>query len=457
MCVRNTFSIAKGCFGMKIERDIISQLAEWKDASIHKPVLIKGARQIGKTWVMHEFGRRCFKHVAEFNFDRVDELHSIFAGNKDINRIIKELSAISDVPIIPGETLIIFDEIQESEHALNCLKYFCEDAPEYHVVAAGSLLGVAVRKKSMTVPVGKVRIMRMYPMSFSEYLRAADLSIWEKISQISRIAELPELIFNKLMVEYRRYMVCGGMPEAALAMINNEGKGAVDNALQDILDMYELDFSKYASPIEVTRINAIWRSLPSQLSKENRKFVYNVVRSGARARDYEDALIWLEEAGLIYKVQDVSKPGIPLSAYCETNAFKVYASDCGLLRRMARIPAEAFVSDVSGFTEFKGAMAENAVLLSLIKQFDTQPYYWTSGNMAEVDFVVQMETEVVPIEVKSERNTKSKSLSVYNDKYKPNIRIRYSANNLKFSDGMLCCPLPMADFTHWLMNLANKL
>ena len=299
--------------------------------------------------------------------------------------------------------------------------------------------------------------MRMYPMSFSEYLRAADLSIWEKISQISRIAELPELIFNKLMLEYRRYMVCGGMPEAALAMINNEGKGAVDNALQDILDMYELDFSKYASPIEVTRINAIWRSLPSQLSKENRKFVYNVVRSGARARDYEDALIWLEEAGLIYKVQDVSKPGIPLSAYCETNAFKVYASDCGLLRRMARIPAEAFVSDVSGFTEFKGAMAENAVLLSLIKQFDTQPYYWTSGNMAEVDFVVQMETEVVPIEVKAERNTKSKSLSVYNDKYKPNIRIRYSANNLKFSDGMLCCPLPMADFTHWLMNLANKL
>ncbi len=174
---------------MKIERDIISQLAEWKDASIHKPVLIKGARQIGKTWVMHEFGRRCFKHVAEFNFDRVDELHSIFAGNKDINRIIKELSAISDVPIIPGETLIIFDEIQESEHALNCLKYFFEDAPEYHVVAAGSLLGVAVRKKSMAVPVGKVRIMRMYPMSFSEYLRAADLSIWEKISQISRIAE----------------------------------------------------------------------------------------------------------------------------------------------------------------------------------------------------------------------------------------------------------------------------
>lgn len=367
---------------MRISRDIISTFKEWKDAPMRKPILLQGARQIGKTWAMETFGKESFEYCAKFDFDRQEELKSVFQNTKMPERIIKELALFCDVPIIAGKTLIIFDEIQECEEALNCLKYFCEDAPEYHIMAAGSLLGVAVKKRRMTVPVGKVRVVRMYPLSFKEFLRASDIHTYEYIEQLTAIEKLPEIILNKLKLEYRRYLVCGGMPDAACAMLENQGMENVDAILQDILDLYELDFAKYAEPREIPRIHAIWHSLPSQLAKENRKFVYKVVKPGARAKDYEDALLWLEDAGMIYRINNITRPLFPLSAYEDLSAFKLYACDCGLLRRLAKLPSSIIVSPTANYTEFKGAMAENAILQSLMPILRREvPFYWSPDSI----------------------------------------------------------------------------
>ncbi|MDO5522936.1 MAG: AAA family ATPase, partial [Bacteroidia bacterium] len=325
---------------MKIKREILHDLQQWKERKNRKPLLLKGARQIGKTWVMREFGKANFEFIAEFNFDKTTELADIFRKTKDTKRIINDLSLFTDVPIVAGKTLIIFDEIQSCEGALNSLKYFYEDAPEYHIIGAGSLLGVAVRNKQMSVPVGKIEIKTIFPITFKEFLQSSDNKTYQYIDTLDAIAALPEIIKNKLEEHYRRYLICGGMPEALVSLLNNEGMQAVEDKLQYILDLYTLDFSKYASPAEIHRIRNLWNSLPSQLAKENRKFIYRVVKTGARAREYEDALLWLEEAGLIHRVYNVSKPGIPLSAYRELTAFKVYASDCGLLRRMAKLSPE---------------------------------------------------------------------------------------------------------------------
>ena len=279
---------------------------------------------------------------------------------------------------------------------------------------------------------------------------------FEYIESLTQIQRLPEIILNKLRTEYRRYQVSGGMPEAVTALLGNEGVGSVEAVLQDILDLYELDFSKYAEPREIPRIHAIWHSLPAQLSKENRKFIYKVVKAGARSKDYEDALMWLEDAGMIYRVYNVNKPGIPLSAYQETDAFKVYACDCGLLRRLAHLPATVVTDPIANYTEFKGAMAENVVLQSLIPLTDDQlPFYWTSGATAEVEFVMQCGTAVVPIEVKAENNISGNSLSEYNKKYHPKYRVRFSMLNLQFNDGLLSCPSPLAGWLDVLLRLVG--
>ena len=439
---------------MRISRDIISTFKEWKDAPMRKPILLQGARQIGKTWEMETFGKESFEYCAKFDFDRQEELKSVFQNTKMPERIIKELALFCDVPIIAGKTLIIFDEIQECEEALNCLKYFCEDAPEYHIMAAGSLLGVAVKKRRMTVPVGKVRVVRMYPLSFKEFLRASDIHTYEYIEQLTAIEKLPEIILNKLKLEYRRYLVCGGMPDAACAMLENQGMENVDAILQDILDLYELDFAKYAEPREIPRIHAIWHSLPSQLAKENRKFVYKVVKPGARAKDYEDALLWLEDAGMIYRINNITRPLFPLSAYEDLSAFKLYACDCGLLRRLAKLPSSIIVSPTANYTEFKGAMAENAILQSLMPILRREvPFYWSPDSRAEIEFVIQWNDEIIPIEVKAENCVSGRSLSVYKEKYAPKHRIRFSFLNLQYNCGMLSCPSPMAD---WLPSLLER-
>lgn len=432
---------------MEIRRDIVDIFLQWKDEPERKPILLKGARQIGKTWAMEAFGKVAFEYCAKFDFDRQPELKSVFQTSKNPARILKELSLYTDIPIIAGKTLIIFDEIQECEEALNSLKYFYEDAPEYHIIAAGSLLGVAVKKKSMTVPVGKVRILRMYPISFREFLRSADGKLFEYVEGLRQAEHLPEIIFNKLKTEYRRYLVCGGMPEAVISLLDNKGMETVERVLQDILDLYELDFAKYATTKEIPRIHAIWHSLPSQLAKENRKFIYKVVKSGARSKDYEDALLWLEDAGMIYRTFNITKPALPVSAYEDPTAFKVYACDCGLLRRLAKLPATVVLNATANYTEFKGSMAENAVLQSLMPQMqDDVPHYWSPDSRAEIEFVIQQGEDIIPIEVKAEQCVSGRSLSVYTEKYQPKHRIRFSFLNLQYNKGLLSCPSPLAEW-----------
>lgn len=431
-------------------RTIFQQLKAWQNSPDRKPVLLQGARQIGKTWAMERFGKENFEFVAKFDFDRTPELAQVFARTKDVKRLIPELALYVDVPIEPGRTLLIFDEIQECEAALNSLKYFCEDLPEQHVIAAGSLLGVAVRRKRMQVPVGKVTVIKMHPLNFAEFLRAADSRTWEYAENLTAIAHLPEIVLNRLILEYKRYLVCGGMPEAAKALLDNRGMETVEQILQDILDLYELDFAKYAAAPQIPRISAIWHSLPSQLAKENRKFLYKVVRDGARAREYEDSLLWLEEAGMVQRVFAAGKPGLPLSAYRDVAAFKVYACDCGLLRRLAKISPEIILGESSNYTEFRGAVAENAVLQSLLPQGSDVPYYWTSGNRAEVDFLLPLPAEIIPVEVKADSCVAGKSLGVYTQKYAPAHRIRFSMNNLQENSGLISCPLPLCD---WIKKL----
>jgi len=432
---------------MEIRRDIIEQFKAWKNTPERKPILLKGARQIGKTWAMETFGREAFDYYVKFDFDRQPELKSVFQISKNPERIIKELALYTEVPIIAGQTLIIFDEIQECEEALNSLKYFYEDAPQYHIIAAGSLLGVAVKRRSMTVPVGKVNMIRMYPVTFREFLRAADERTFQYIEDLHTAERLPEIILNKLKTEYRRYLICGGMPEAVISLLDNKGMEAVEQVLQDILDLYELDFSKYATPRDIPRIHAIWHSLPSQLAKENRKFIYKVIKQGARSKDYEDALLWLEDAGMIYRTFNITKPALPLSAYEETTAFKVYACDCGLLRRMARLPATVILNPNANYTEFKGSMAENAVLQSIKPLLNNDiPHYWSPDSRAEIEFIIQWGENIIPIEVKAENCINGRSLSVYTERYKPTKRIRFSFLNLQYNQGLLSCPTPMADW-----------
>ena len=438
---------------MIITRDILEAFKKWKNSADRKPILIKGARQIGKTWVMEEFGRQCYEHYVKFDFDEQQELASVFQTTKDPHRIIKELELFSDVPLLPEKTLIIFDEIQECEEALNSLKYFCENAPDYHIIAAGSLLGVAVKKKHMKMPVGKVNVLKMYPLTFREFLRASDSKLFEYADSIEEIKHLPEIILNKLKVEYKRFMVCGGMPEAASTLLDGRGRASVDKALQDILDLYELDFAKYAEPREITRIRLLWHSLPAQLAKENRKFLYKVIRTGARSKDYEDALEWLKDAGIIYQIYNISKPGMPLTAYQEIDAFKIYACDTGLLRRLAKLPADIIASPTSNYVEFKGALAENVALQSLVTIADDIPSYWSSQSKSEVEFVVQVGTEIIPVEVKAEGNISGRSIGVYNDKYAPNYRCRFSMLNLQYNGNLLSCPSPLIDWAFDLLKI----
>lgn len=436
---------------MKIKRDILETFLRWKESPRRKPMLLRGARQIGKTWAVERFGKEQYKYFVKFDLDRSPEVVDAFRISKEPSRIIKELQAYSEVPLLPGETLIFIDEIQESEEAFNSLKYFCEDAPQYHIIAAGSLLGVAVKRKHMKVPVGQVNKVDMYPATFREFLRMADTSTFDYVESITAPGRLPTVIFNKLASEYRRYQICGGMPEAASLMLDGAGMAEVDAALQDILSLDEVDFSKYAEPAEVTRIRAVWHSLPAQLSKENRKFIYKVIRTGARAKDYEDALTWLVDAGLAYQIFNVSKPGIPLSGYEDREAFKLYACDCGLLRRLAGVKADVIQNRNAGYTEFKGAMAENAVLQALLPQIGPdKPYYWTSEGRAEIEFLIDVAGEVIPVEVKAEGNNNGRSLSVYTQKFSPAKRIRISMNNLQENGGLYSIPNPLAD---WALKL----
>ena len=458
MCIfaHNTFEKCDKCticpMSTEIKRDIIKDLLQWKQRPDHKPLIIRGARQIGKTWTMFRFGEENFDYVAYFNFDSSEELCREFENTKDPKRLIDILRLYTDCPIEPGRTLMIFDEIQQCNKALNSLKYFYEEVPQYHILAAGSLLGVALSKGD-SFPVGKVDFLRMYPVTFREFLNADNPQIYEYIESLSEIAPLPEIVMNRLTESYRRYQISGGMPAAVVAMLDRRGIKEIENIQNSILTAYSLDFAQHAPGKDIPRISAIWNSIPSQLAKENRKFVYKIVKAGARGREYEDALLWLEHAGMIYRVFCSSKPGLPLSAYDDLSAFKVYLCDGGLLRRMAQLPSEVLWTDAPLYVEFKGAMAENMILQSLVAQFEVMPRYWTSEATAEVDFLLQNGTSIIPVEVKSGTRLGGKSLGLYINRFGVTTALRYSMNNLKRDGAILNIPITLADWTSKILAL----
>ena len=438
-----------------IERDVTQQLLAWKNSSDRKPLIVRGARQIGKSWAVEDFGKQYYEHLAVFNFDRKRELAEVFGKTKEPSRLIHELAFFTEVPLLPEKTLLFFDEIQECKEALNALKYFCEDAPEYHIIAAGSLLGVAINEGNFSFPVGKVNFLQMFPVSFKEYLRATDAVLFRQLDNLAGGEEpLPTVVFNRAEEYYHAYQVCGGLPLSARSMIWGKGIETVEKVLEENLMAYEIDFSKHALKTDIPKIHAIWKSTPEQLSRENNKFVYRVVREGARAREYENALQWLVDAGMIYQVKLCEKPELPLSFYENSSAFKVYLLDIGLLRKLSKLPAEIFVSASQLFTEFKGAVAENFVLTSLLAQGFAMPSYWTlQGNKAEVDFLIAKGLTVIPIEVKSDRRISGKSFAEYDKKYHPDLRIRFSMNNIKKDANLLNLPIFMAD---WVGSYLNK-
>ncbi|MHA4808822.1 ATP-binding protein [Flavitalea flava] len=438
---------------MDLKRTIQIKLAVWKSDPGRKPLILQGARQVGKTYLLKHFGITAFESTAYFNFEEQPELKQFFESTKDVKRIIQNLSLVHGKEILPEKTLIIFDEIQECNDALNTLKYFCENAPEYAVACAGSLLGVAM-SKGTAFPVGKVDFLRVNPICFSEFLSAEDPKLFSYLEGINRIEPLPDIFFNTLLDKLKMFFICGGMPEAVVALLEKKDLDKTQQVLFNINNAYTLDFSKYAEHKDVPRINHLWSSIPSQLARDNKKFLYQTVRDGARAREYEDALLWLTHAGLVQRVSRISKPGLPISAYDDLTAFKLYLLDVGLLRRLSLLDPIAVREGNRLFTEFKGALSENYVLQHLIANFEGAPRYWASKNQAEVDFIIQVKNEIIPIEVKSDDNIRSKSLTVYNELYHPPVRIRYSLKNLKKDEGLLNIPLFMIDYTERLLKFS---
>ena len=409
-----------------MKRDITQELLAWKEQPNRKPLVLKGVRQCGKTYILKEFGREYYKDVAYFNFEETRSLNSLFEQDYDVKRILFELGLFLGRTIAPGNTLIILDEIQECPRAITALKYFCENAPEYHVACAGSLLGLAIHE-NQSFPVGKVDIRTLYPMSFYEFLSATgNEALADYLTRFQPGSSVSELIGGKLRTALKQYYVVGGMPEAVSVWCETGDLEKVEAVQQDILASYELDFAKHAPPSEFPKLSAIWASVPQQLAKPNSKFIFSHVKKGWRSKDLEDALQWLIRAGLVYQVCKVEKPFMPLSSYADATSFKLYLCDVGLLRRLARLPAQVVLDSSGIYTEFKGVMTENYVLGELVKHVDATPYYWVSGNSAEVDFIVQCGAHIVPIEVKAESNVKARSLAEYRKKYAPPVSVKTS-------------------------------
>ena len=440
----------KGCLNFNnkkktmidMKRSLMTCLAAWKDTPARKPLIMKGIRQVGKTWLLQEFGRRHFHDTAYFNFEENRSLDDYFKGDINPKRIIDGLSILHGKKIIPGQTLIIFDEIQESNAALNSLKYFHETLPSQHIACAGSLLGIALSKPG-SFPVGKVNFCTLRPFTFFEFLQAGGEEMMaDYLEKVDSSETIPLPLFNKCIELLKTYFIVGGMPEPLATWLNTKDIHLTEKTQKEIIQAYELDFSKHAPPTDIPKLHMIWNSIPSHLSRENRKFVYSVIKKGARAREYENAIVWLENAGLILKINRISKPGLPLVSYTDTQAFKIYFPDVGLLRVMSKLSSKAFVEGNRLFTEFKGALTENFVLQELISRREIYlPCYWTSRATAEVEFIVQVDDTIIPVEVKSGISVKSKSLKVYREKYLPETAIRSSLLNLKKENGLLNIPL----------------
>ncbi len=431
---------------MFFERRLYKDLAAWQQGKYRKPLIVQGARQTGKTSLIRHFGKTQFGDMAYFNFDERPELNQIFKQTKQVERLLHNLSIIHGRKIDPTNTLIFFDEIQECEEALNALKYFSENAPEYPIIAAGSLLGISLGTHK-SFPVGKVEFLKLYPLTFSEFLKAKNPQLHDYLQAIDPFEPLLDAIFNESLDIFKSYMICGGMPEPALRMVETMDMFEIGKSLHQIHTAYAFDFSKHAEKTEAIRINYVWDSIPSQLAKENKKFIYQTIRQGARAREYENALVWLEQAGLIYRVPLCKKPAFPLSFYSDLSAFKIYMLDIGLLRHQTKLDPLLFKEGNRLFTEFKGALSENYVLQSLTTQFDSGLSYWTSDAIAEVDFLLQYHDKILPIEVKSGESIRSKSLAYYEKQYNSELKIRFSLKNLEVTEGFINIPIFLADQT----------
>jgi len=424
-----------------MERKIVKDLLLWKSNPNKLPLLLQGARQVGKTYTLLFFGKEYYKNVVYFSLEESGDIPAIFERDLDPGRIVKELAASCGQSIIPGETLIIFDEIQACERALTSLKYFTEKAPQYHIIAAGSLLGVAINRKNYSFPVGKVDMLRLYPMDFEEFLWAVgQKKLCELISEsYDGFTEMP--LHNAAMDLYKTYLAVGGMPRVVHEYSIKQDFDYIVALQRTLNDSYIADMAKYATPQETTRIMAAWASIPAQLAKDNHKFQYKVIKSGARAKDYEVALDWLNAAGMINKCVHVTEGKLPLSVYAENGMFKVYMVDTGLLCSKLDISANVVMHTPHSFDGFKGALAENYIMQALCAN-GIKPYYWTSNGKAEVDFIFQNRSgNIIPLEAKSSENVRSKSLRSYIEKYKPEYSIRVSAKNFGFENDIKSIPL----------------
>ena len=430
--------------GDKMKRFIAEKLVKWKESKNRKPLILRGARQVGKTFILKEFGEKYYDSVAYFNFDHDDGLSSLFNNTKDPKRILEQLALISGKKINPETTLIIFDEVQECPDALNSLKYFKEEAPSYHVVCAGSLLGIKLSKTSF--PVGKVEFLDMYPMTFSEFLLADNLeNLVNLMKETKNIKAFPKIFEDMLIEKLKIYYIVGGMPEVVYSWVNDKDIEKVNKIQKDILDSYENDFSKHVDSKEANKISLIWNGIPSQLARENKKFVYQVVKDGARAREYEGALNWLNDANLIAKCYLVSKCSFPLKAYEDLSSYKIYMNDVGLLRRMSNLDSKIILEGNKLFEEFKGSFTENYVANVLNYLLNEAPHYYIF-NRNEIDFVIQKSNKVIPIEVKSDKSTNHNSLTKYNNMNNNEISFRFSLNNLNKDGKIINVPLYFLEY-----------
>ena len=430
-----------------MQRYALKHLINWKNKKNHKPLVIQGARQVGKTWLMQEFGKKYYEQVAYINFDVDVKSKEIFDVDYDTERLIMDIGLATKTKINAENTLIIFDEIQECPRALTSLKYFRENAPQYDIIVAGSLLGVACHEGT-GFPVGKVSFMNLFPLSFEEFLLAMGEERFVELLNKKDFKTI-KLFNNKYEKLLKQYCYVGGMPEIVQDFVENKDFESVRNLQKEILSAYEEDFTKHIPTNTVAKIRLLWKSIPAQLSKENKKFIYGAAKEGARARDFEAALSWLINSGLVYRVNKITKPDLPITAYEDFNSFKLFVLDVGLLGAMTNLQAETIIDGNRIFEEFKGAIAEQYVLQQFKTIKDLPVFYWSNEtSRAEIDFVIQIKSDVVPVEVKAERNLQAKSLKVYMEKFKPNYVIRTSMADYKKTDNLIDLPLYGIEITN---------
>lgn len=423
-----------------LKRNAIQSLVNWKHSEDRKPMVLKGARQVGKTWLMKEFGKNYYNGCFYFNFDEEDELKSIFETNKNPHRIIELLSMIAGEKIVPEEALIIFDEIQECPDALNSLKYFKEKANEYHVIAAGSLLGTLLSKPK-SYPVGMVNLLNLYPLSFDEFLNATDPILYNYYESIRKEQQIEEIFHKRLLDAYNSYLIIGGMPECVASWVKYKDPARISQIQQELVEVYENDFSKHNGKVNSGRILMVFRSIVSQLAKPNEKFMYGAVREGGRARDFEEAIEWLVSAGMINRVYNVSKMEHPLSAFDKLDQFKLFVFDTGLLKHMAGIDNSAILLKTD--YQFKGPLTENYVLQQLRGQFEIEPRYYSDKN-SEIDFVLQCGTEIIPVEAKGGEDKSAPSFKKYVKDNHPEHALRYSKRGYRKDGEITNLPLYLA-------------